>query len=288
MIIFCVSILLKLESEFISSSNKNMIKKNNRDKQISNLKVSSDFNLSKDIINHKGKEKMETQIIYENFEINNITYKEALKGDKRTYCQYYLSLIKEKHIIIFTFNKNENYNPYIIKICLFFLLFALYIFINTLFFNDSAIHKIFEDKGIFHLNYTLPQIIYSIIICSIFNAILKRIYLSQNDILKIKYEKNIDSLNSKIIIVIKYLKIKFICFFLINILFLIFFGLYLSSFCFVYRNTKIYLFKVISTSYAFSFIFPFIIYLIPGIFRISSLREPGKCFYQISKIIQLL
>ena len=149
-------------------------------------------------------------------------------------------------------------------------------------------HKIYEDKGIFNFIYVLPQIIFSMIICSLFNVILKRIYLFQNDIIRIKYEKNIDILNARVINVIKYLNIKFIFFFLVNILFLVFFWLYISSFCFVYRNTQLYLFKVISISYSFSFIYPFIIYLLPGIFRISSLREPGKCFYKISKIIQLL
>ena len=149
-------------------------------------------------------------------------------------------------------------------------------------------HKIYEDKGIFNFITILPNIIYSIIICSIFNAILRGLYLTQKDILKIKYEKKQDILNAKVNNAIKYLNIKFICFFLINIIFLIFLWIYLCSFCFVYSNTQIYLFRVISISYSLSFLYPFILYLFPGIFRISSLREPGKCIYKISKIIQLL
>ena len=246
------------------------------------LKKKSENNLSKENINQNE------NLTYEDFEINNISYEHALERDERTYCQYYLSLIKQNHLLIFSFNNNKDYNPYIIKICLFFFLFALNIFINTLFFNDSTMHKIYEDKGIFNFIYVLPYIIYSIIIASIFNTILRGLYLPQKDILKIKYEKNIDFLNAKVSNVIKCLNIKFICFFLINLLFLIFFWLYLSSFCYIYRNTQIYLFKVVSISYSFSFLYPFIIYLLPGIFRISSLREPEKCIYKISKIIQLL
>ena len=37
------------------------------------------------------------------YELNNISYNQALKVDDRTFLQYYLSLLKEKHIIFFTF-----------------------------------------------------------------------------------------------------------------------------------------------------------------------------------------
>ena len=41
-------------------------------------------------------------------ELNDLDYSSALKIDKRTYCQYYCSLIKTKHIILFTFfTKND-------------------------------------------------------------------------------------------------------------------------------------------------------------------------------------
>ena len=57
-------------------------------------------------------------------ELNSLDYKEAIKLDKRTYLQYYWSLIKTKHILIFTFLPTKDYNSYIIKIELF--LFSVY------------------------------------------------------------------------------------------------------------------------------------------------------------------
>ena len=56
---------------------------------------------------------------YDEYEINDISYEEALNNDKRTYLNFYFSLLKANHILIFTFNTNKDYNPYIIKICLF-------------------------------------------------------------------------------------------------------------------------------------------------------------------------
>jgi hypothetical protein len=45
------------------------------------------------------------------------------------------------------------------------------------------------------------------------------------------------------------------------------------------------------TSYILSYLYPFIIYLLPGIFRIPSLRARNKDkenMYKISKFIQLI
>ena len=249
---------------------------------------------SNDIFNNKIRkegniiETHEQNYYYDDFEINIINYKEALKIDKRTYCQFYLSLVKSNHIIIFTFFSKQDYNPRNIKICLFFFMLALYMFVNTLFFNDITMHKIYENRGIFNLIDVLPQIIYSIIICSIINIIIKQLSLSQKNILEIKYEKNISNLNSKIIKEMKCINNKFRFFYIFSFIFLIFFWYYLSCFCFIYNNTQIYLFKVISISYVISLLYPFLIYLISGLIRIISLKTPGKCFYKISILFQLL
>ena len=35
---------------------------------------------------------------YNDYELNNLSYNEALKNDKRTFMQYYVSLLKMKHL----------------------------------------------------------------------------------------------------------------------------------------------------------------------------------------------
>ena len=65
--------------------------------------------------------------------------------------------------------------------------------INALFFTDSTMHQIYEDKGNFNIIYQLPQIIYSSIISLVLNQILKILSLSERNILKLKsLEKDID------------------------------------------------------------------------------------------------
>ena len=47
--------------------------------------------------------KLITNEEYNDYEMNNLPYEEAIKIDKRTYWEYYLSLIKTKELLIFSF-----------------------------------------------------------------------------------------------------------------------------------------------------------------------------------------
>ena len=65
----------------------------------------------------------------------------------------------------------------------------MYFTINGFFFSDSTMNKINEDKGAYNILYQIPQILYSTIISAIINMILKRLSLSENQIIAIKSQK---------------------------------------------------------------------------------------------------
>ena len=158
---------------------------------------------------------------------------------------------------------------------------------TPLFFNDSTLHKIYEDAGIFNIIYQIPQILYSTIISSTINIILKYLSLSEKNILEIKNEKKNIDLKAKNIL--KCLKIKFFLFFSLSFFFLSIFWYYLSSFCAIYRNTQNHLIKDTLICFGLTLLYPFGLCLLPGIFRIPSLKAPEKnreYMYKISKIIQ--
>ena len=283
---------LENSTSMVSSSKKSFNKINPIYKLDTENKLSLDIKYSKDILNNKVKNRndkveMEKYKSYNDYELNTISFEEALEIDKRTFFQFYFSLIKIKHILIFTFNKKKDYNSYIIKICLFLFMLAFLIFTNTLFFNDYTMHEIYINKK-YNLSYFFPQIIYAIIVYSIINDIIKLYSLSQKNIIEIKHVKSKSNLNVKAINAVKCLNIKFICFFIFSFIFLFLFWFYLSSFCAVYKKIQIYLFLNVLISFFLLLIFPFIACLFPCIFRILSLRNPGEYLYKISQIIQLL
>ena len=228
---------------------------------------------------------------YNDYELNNLEYQKALEIDKRKYLEYYISLIKRKQIIIFTFYTSDDYNSKIIKISLFLFSFSIYFTINALFFNDSTMHNIYEAKGEYNFIYQIPIILYSTIISIIINYLIKLLSLSEKNIINLKNNKEKENINEIFLKTKKTLIIKFSFFYIFNFLFLFFFWFYISSFCAVYKNTQIYLIKDTIISFSLSLLYPFGICLIPGILRIKSLKANKKdkeCVYIISKILQLI
>ena len=239
-------------------------------------------------INNKNYNDIIKSQLYIEYEFNYISYKEALQKDKRTYFQLYISLLKERHLLISIFNLNKDYNSLIIKLCLLLFSFVLNIIINTLFFNDSLMHKIYIDKGIYKFSNNIQNIIYSLIIVTIIIILTKRIFLTQKNILEIINENNNYKINTTVLMVLRCIIIKFVSFFIFGILLLFLFGYYLSCFCAVYKRTQIYLIKNSLICYFIAIIYPFIICLLPVTFRIIALKKPAKCLYKISQIMQLI
>ena len=242
--------------------------------------------LNREVIIKKTKKIME----YNQEEKNKLIYVKAIKFDKRTYCEYYISLIQTKHVLVFSFYYNSDYNSRIIKIDLFFNRFVIYFTINALFFNDETVHQIYDDKGKYQLLYQLPQIIYSTLISSVLDILLKILALSENSIIELKNDKSKKNLNQREKDLKNKLTIKFIMYFILTFIYLLLFWYYLSIFCAIYINTQIHLIKDTLLSFGLSFIDPFFLYLIPGLFRIPALsnkKDQRICLYNISKLFQM-
>ena len=263
---------------------------NQKEETIGNEKIKGIKFSSKETKN-KVLKKVKKVMAYNDEELNNLKYELALKFDKRTYCQYYLSLLITKHDIMFTFFNNSDYNSKIVKIDLFLFNFSLNYTVNTLFFNDNTMHQIYEDKGTFNIVYQLPQIAYSFLISMVFNILLKMLALSEGLILDFKKQKDIKDLEKRANVLDKKIKIKLSLYFLISTIFLLFFWYYISMFCAIYVNTQLHLIKDSLISFATSFISPLVINLIPGIFRIPSLSNPKNkrsYLYNLSKLFQMI
>ena len=178
-----------------------------------------------------------------------------------------------------------------IKMCLFISSLALYFTINALFFNNETMHRIFNDHGKYNIIYQLPQIIYSSLISTVISIIMKYLSLSQQEILNLKTFIKSDSLKKSVKNLKKRLLIKFILFYLLSYALLIFYWIYVSSFCAVYKNTQKILIVDTIISFGISLTYPFGYYLIPGIFRIPALNAKNKdkeCFYKLSNLLQSL
>ena len=306
------------KNKFIKIKNKsnpvkNLRKVNNKIKNnTSSLKSKSTLNKNASNLNNPSRINFNNLSGYDNFknlskkqikniakkinqlsdtEKNNLSYKEAIKKDKRAFSLYYISLIRTKHIIFFSFLPNIDYNSRMLKIFIFFFKFSTDFVVNASFFDYETMHKSSKPNGKYRFIYDLPQIIYSPIITGILCAVIKYLALTDQTIINLKQNKEKDKkeINNKANRIQTKLKIKFIIFFIINLLLLFVFWFYLGCFCYVYKNTQIPLIIDTISSFITSMIYPFGIYLLPAIFRISALKDKEKeCMYKFSSFLQML
>ena len=228
---------------------------------------------------------------YNNEEKNNLSYKLALIYDKRTYCEYYFSLLRTNHPFIFTFLYNDDYNSKIIKINLFFINFSINYTVNALFFSDKTMHKIYEDHGSYNFIYQLPQMIYSSLISSVLNILLKILALTEGNIIEFKKNKNKTNLNKRVSELKNNLNNKMVLYFIFSFILLLFFWYYLSMFGAVYNKTQYHLIKDTIISFSLSLIYPFGSFLIPGLFRIPALsnqKNKKEYLYKMGLLVQAI
>ena len=252
----------------------------------SNKKIINSSNIN--IYKEQKQQERNENLKYKNHVLNAFNYKEALKYDKRSFAQYYFNLLKIKNLILFSFYPIEDYNIKIIKICLFFLFFDIYLAINTLFFNESTIHQIYKDNGAYNIGYLLPQIIFSFFISYFISNVIKFFTLSERNLHNLINTKNNCDLNDKASEERRCIIIKNILFFIISFIFLFLFWYYLASFCAVYKNSQIYLFNNAFISFILALLIPFIFNLFLSFMRIYSLQHKGnESLFKISKIIEI-
>ena len=287
--------IFSLTPKMRKNSSKNKIDSNVNLKS-NNKKIKSLFDNKKVKINNEvkifqnnksNKTKINNEKIVNEFEMNNFSYESARKYDKRKFLEFYWSILKYNHLILFIILPVEDYNVRIIKVSLLLISFPLNFTINGFFFNDDSMHKIYIELGKNKIINQLPQMIYSLIISSTINLLLKSISLSGKNIILIKSQPDLEIALKKAAQVEKCEKMKLILFHFICFIFLIFFWYFISCFCAVYINTQRILIGDTLISFATSMIYPFGYYLIPSILRIMALKSNKKrnTLYNFSLIL---
>ena len=262
----------------------------NSNSKINALKNDNIFNrqkIKKQNTYNKNESKKIYKRIYSDYELNELEYKEALKLDKRTLFQIYFAALKREHLIIFTFCSFNDFNLISVKLTRFVFLIVGDMALNTFFFSDDSMHKLFLNYGKYDFIQQIPQITYSTIISSLIEIFL--CYLSLTDkyfyLLKSSFIKGD---KSKIIKPIKCIKKKLIFFFIFIFIFFIMYWYIISVFCGVYRNTQITFIKDSVISFSINLIYPLFLYFISASLRSCSLRNKKKnckCLYNFSYII---
>ena len=243
------------------ASNNNMMSNKNSDPKNQLTKVDS--------LGQLNEENNRNAYTFENdYELNNISFQQAIKIDNREFCDLYRSLIKNKQLIMFSFFDFNSYNSPIIKKTIFFLSFIYHYGFNAFFFTDEILDTIFEEEGKYNPLVLVPLAVYSAMITTVFIKLLVDfLVLTEKQVLRIKNEETEEKANDEKKSLLKITIIKLCIFFSINIILLIFFWFYLTCFNAVYPNTQIFLVINTAISFVISNIIPLIYNLIPAFIR---------------------
>ena len=120
--------------------------------------------------------------------LDDMDYDDAIREDKRTFCQYFFEKLKSEQIILSTFFKKEILKPLPLKIILLVLNIDLYLVINGLFFNENYISDLLKSEtdtiGSI-ISRILDRIVIITITGVIINYIIEFFFVEENKIKKI-------------------------------------------------------------------------------------------------------
>ena len=218
-------------------------------------------------------------------EISMLGFKNSIKFDKSSFCEYYWFLLKYHQLIIFTFITKSDNNLKIIKISLFIFSLNLYLVFSLIFYNDNTFTYVYKHNGDFNYLTNIPRSIFSSICCGLIKTLLNRLSLSQRIIHRIKIKKSFFEASYLFNKVRSIIISRLTFFYIILYIFLIIFWYYISVFCGVYQNSQIPLFKSSLQSFLISMIYPFIFCFLTNVTRKISLKYRIKCLFTFSNIL---
>ena len=250
--------------------------------------------INKDAINtakKKARDKLYKTQKMDNFELNNLDYKEACEFDKRGCCKTYWSILMREHVVFFTFFVCNDYNLFYVKIERLFLLICTQMTVNGLFFVHESMYKKNMQSEDFTFVQKIPQILFTLVANHIIEVILCYLSMTDTHVYQIKALPKDEKIGEKVLDIMDCMKRKLTGFFVLTFLLFLFYWYFISAFCAVYQNTQVIFLRDSGISILTSYIEPFIIYGVTALLRIISLarccRRRMGCVYKLSDLIPI-
>ena len=153
--------------------NEDKDKKMKKKSKVSKAQVKEKENYDELINNNQNVTNVVRDIVYEEDQLNFLPYDEVITKDYRSLLKTYLSFLKLKHSILFTFYTKSDGILRSTKIALFILFFAFYMAFTALFFNDDIMRALYIYKGNTDAAVHVPNIILSSL-CSFIASLIVR------------------------------------------------------------------------------------------------------------------
>ena len=173
-------------------------------------------------------------------ELNEIPFTQALRIDKRSFCKIFLYILFGKIEIINIFFYKSMYVHLSMSISIYLFSFLLEIAINCLLYTDDVVSEKYHNEGSLEMFTSLSLSFFANIISSIITYILKQLG-EYTDLLEIM-TKDITQKKYYYMNVIKfrkYMKLRFILFYLLQFSLLFLMTYYITIFCIVFNKSQV-------------------------------------------------
>ena len=300
--------IIKVVNKRRINSNKNFDISNKSSNKIglntkNDSKYNSNDNIIKDIkeIDEKNKKYVSIELdTHDNININfddylktdpdDMDYDDAIREDKRTFCQYFFDQIRNEQILLNTFFIKEILKPFPIKIILLILNTDLYFVINALFFNENYISDLLDPKNDntwSFLNRIMDRIITLTIIGVIINYIIEFLFVEEKRIKRIFKvgKENMIILKSEIVKIIKSTYTRYHIFIALSIVIMLFSLYYIFCFNNVYPSMKGEWIKSSLIIIAFMQVFPIFLCFLDTSIRFISFKCKSERLFRLSSIL---
>ena len=224
---------------------------------------------------------------YDDDDLNEMDFDEALIYDHRGFWQLCWMEIKERQLIINTFFVKERLKPFSIKLIVFIFSITCYFVINGFLYDTKYVSKKLKraHKSVyFFFVDSIKRIIYSSIVGALVNVIVGLLFRSDKTLRKAqnKYKDNKILLNGEVVKIFKNMKITNFLFTLVNFILMLAVWIYIFCFCGVYRNCQIDWFESACIIIGVMQLFPIIISLLLALLRIIGLRLGMESCFRIT------
>ena len=265
---FFIILSLMINTQKITRNISNPPKNEGIINNINEKNTENNIEILTDSINKSKKGNSETIVNTENEKLNsNEKPSFDIKNEQnKSFIDIYVSFIKKSELILFTFIDKDNYIKQV-KISLFILILAFIILFSLFFQNNNRISHIFlNNSNSYDFFYSLPYIIYVIVITNIINFILKFIFLYNNK-----------SNNISII--------RILC--IIELIIIIFLWIHTTFFCEIFSNTQKHLFLDSLFAFIILCLFSFVSCILYSIIKLLGIKYKNKKLCYLSdKVIE--
>ena len=232
--------------------------------------------------------------------LNNYNYNQAIKYDTRDFWRIYYIILLSKENILNTFFFKTPLELFPIRLSLFIFTYSCDFALNALFYVNQKISDKYHYDGdslylymfVNNLTITIFSTLSSYLLVKFLHLLtnsknaIENLFKNEEEKMRKnkKYKVNSKSkkdMHNNLLKIYKTMKIKIICYIIIEFLVLLFFLYYVTAFCEVYKSTqKSWLYDSF-ISFLLSFLFEFLISFFISLLYISAIKIRINCLYNI-------